>query len=58
MPSLILTLALLGQYPGGVCPAPQARYQPTTVRPRVVYQAAPQACTVPRRGLFRLRKCR
>jgi hypothetical protein len=58
MPSLILTLAILGQCPGGVCPAPQARYQPTIVRPRVVYQAAPQACTVPRRGFKLFRKCR
>lgn len=58
MPSLILSLALLGQCKGVTCDASAVRYEAATVRPQVVYQAAPQACTVPRRGLFRLRKCR
>lgn len=59
MTSLILSLALIGQCPGGVCAAPQTRYSVAIVRPSVVYQASPQACTAPRRGVFKLfRRCK
>ena len=58
MPSLILALALLGQCKGVTCDASAVRYEAATVRPQVVYQATPQACTVPRRGFKLFRKCR
>ena len=58
MPPLILPLALLAQCKGVTCYASAVRYEAATVRPQVVYQAAPQACTVPRRGFKLFRKCR
>ena len=62
MPSLILTLALLGQCPSGVCPP--ARFPVPQVRATYTatpnYSAVPNSCTAPRRvfGIFRRRQCR
>ena len=60
MLSIALALALLTQCPGGVCPAPTARYSVTIVRPATPnYSAIPNSCTAPRRFRFRLFKgCR
>lgn len=66
MPTAFFIAALtLGQCPGGVCPAPSARY--AVARPSVAVYAAPQAtyqataCKPVKRGLlgiFRRGGCR